>query len=749
VADDIKIKYGSSGFEKVAKELAQLEKQAGGSASWFAPMKKTIKDAEDAGHSLTSSLSKGFSSAISMGGNLIETLAKVAGGITAVAGLAGGAATAAFISWSMSVLKTTESFKMLEISMYGATKSWDAVGTASKFAKEYAAEYPAMYSDVMKALQSFAYIPALKPMIQSGDVQNMKEMMHVVQGLLTMRPEQGVQGAIYALREALAGNWRSLMFRFDVPIASIAKSAGMTMEQMKQSPEQAIKALKSFIDEFVGADTMAMMAKNLSIQVGNLRDKYEMWLDKLGKTGVYEKVVGYLLKLNDALDAFMKSDRMQKWTEQINVLLEKVVDRIAKVFTEGIDWENIADLSGLMNALIKVGENAASALRDLWDAIKDPLVNGLKAVLKTMWEASKPIIKEVFFPMGKEIAKMIIDGIYSFMKEHPVMSALFLGFKGMQMGSAFGPKGMAIGFGAGVLGGIAPAVIEAVGNLFSGPSAEEEKKALKEMADTTGGVTEEQRKEIAGIKEVNKNLDDWNKALDNLIADLRGTKAGGIPGGGGEAELTEKQLEQQRKLVAFEEQGQWAQYQAWSRMGMMMAQAPETGGMTAWSRYLKGELNWEQMKRQEKVETFQASQLSELEKMALAQKEKEEPNYGMLARTYGEMFNISYQRGDFSKAQEYMNLSLQAMRDDIKAQTDAARKGLDAAIDTAKNTGKMEEHLRVIRDEQGREKAVMPAEREVPFEPYRGYNVATRSRTFSDQPMGDVVAREVAEDQVG
>ena len=501
---DVTLKYASTGFEKVAKELADLEKMGGGSANWFAPMRQQLKDTEDAGVSFADKMKGALGKVGDVGLGLLETLGKIAGGIAVVAGIAAGAATAAFTSWAMSVLKTTESFRMLEISLYGATKSWEAVGTASAFAKQYAAEYPAMYGDVMKALQSFAYIPALKPMIKEGDVSAMKEMMHIVQGLMTMRPEQGVGGAIMALREALAGNWRSLMYRFDVPIASIAASAGMTMEQMKQSPEQAIKALKSFINEFVGAETMAMMAKNLGIQVGNLRDKYEMWLDVLGKTGVYAKVVDYLVKLNDWMDALMKSEKMQNWTKQINTALEAVVDGIVEVFTKGIDWENITDFASLMKALSKVADNAAEALGKLWDNIKEPIFAGLKAAFKFAADAIKPVVKEVFFPIGRDIASFIVEGLLDFMKEHPIIAGLLLGVKGAMMGAQVGGAwGAVIAGGAGLLGGIAPAVIDSVKKLFGGGEAKDAAKSIEGLAEAANGVTDEQREEISSIREVN------------------------------------------------------------------------------------------------------------------------------------------------------------------------------------------------------------------------------------------------------
>ena len=117
MSDDIKIKYGSTGFEKVARELASLEKQSGGSASWFAPMQKSLKDAESAGTSFTSNLSEGLGRTLSVAGGVAVKLAEVAMAVTAVAGVITGVGVAAFTSWSVSVLKTTESFRMLETSL--------------------------------------------------------------------------------------------------------------------------------------------------------------------------------------------------------------------------------------------------------------------------------------------------------------------------------------------------------------------------------------------------------------------------------------------------------------------------------------------------------------------------------------------------------------------------------------------------------------------------------------------------------
>lgn len=409
MAGDVKVKYESTGFERVNRELADLEKTGRGSRDWFNPMGTSLKDAETAGISFTSKLSSGLKSIGDGAVHVVGQLVKVAAGVTAVAGVIGGAAAIAFASWSKGILTTTESFRMLEISLYGALKSWEPVKTVSEFAKKYSAEYPAMYKDVMQTIQSMAYMPSMKPMIMAGDVKLMKEAMDIVQGLATMRPEQGVQGATFALREALSGNWRSLQMRFDIPVESIARSAGMTMEQMKSKPEAGFQALGAFTKEFVGVDTMAMMAKNLGTQVDNLREKYTLWKESIGKAGFYDTVINYLLKLNETFENLLKSETLGRITKQISSFMESIADKIAGVFTKGIDWESIVNLGGLGEVLKQVGRNAIGELEKVWEVAKEPLAEVLKGVFKFVASAAGAAFKEALVPVIKQQLKEVAD----------------------------------------------------------------------------------------------------------------------------------------------------------------------------------------------------------------------------------------------------------------------------------------------------------------------------------------------------
>jgi hypothetical protein len=657
MAGDVKVSYGSTGFEKVARELAGLEKTGGGAAAWFKPMQGSLKDAEAAGVSFASKLSSGLQSVGSVASHVAGQLGKLAVGFTAIAGVAGGAATAAFVMWSGSVLRTAESFRMLEISLFGATKSWESVNKVSEFAKEYASRYPAMYKDVMQAMQSLAYIPSMKPIIERGDVKEMESVMHVIQGLMTMRPEQGIGGALFALREALSGNWRSLQMRFDVPVESIARSAGMTMEQMKSNPEAAVKALKAFTNEFVGAETMALMAKNLSIQVGNLKDKYEMWLDKLGKTGIYEKVVGYVMSLNDAFDKLLGSAQFQKITSQINSFLEGIADRIAKILTMGINWEGIIDLKSALEAFKKVGENIIEELKKVWEVAKAPLAEALKGIFKFVGSAAGEAFKEALLPVIKQQLKEVADTIKSW------------------------------------------------------------DERLREKWGVVSRLGAPEVGEWKGPKPWRKNLEEVTPPEKDWIQKW----------------VSGYQPPMPIKPISATPEEKFQLYGAWSKMAGPLAQAPEEEPRGWWStaagQYATGKIpSYPEFMKARKLEEFQGRQMEQLGGIAAM------PGAGpeLKTRLYEQMFTLSMGRGEYGKAESYMNKALEEMAKAMKEQAGGAKQDSSNLTAIAANTSEL---------------VILQKNRKEPGEPQKPAESRSITPRYDEDLSPDEIRKEVRNGQ--
>lgn len=706
MADDIRIKYGSTGFERVARELASIEQQAGGAASWFKPMQTSVRDAEQAGHSFASSFTESLNKVGAVAGGVATNILKLTTVITGLATVAAGAATYAFASWTSGVLKTTESFRLLEISLFGATKSWEAVKTASKFAKEYAAEYPAMYADIMRAIQSFAFVPALKPFIERGDVQKMKEIMTVIQGLTTIRPEGGTQQAIAALQQAMTGRFMSLQFTYGIPMSALSGAAGMTEAQIKESPLKTLEALGKFTEKFVGAETMAMMAKNLGTQVGNLKDKYERWLSELGKTGIYDKVIEYLLKLNEAQDQFMASEKFQQWTEQINTFLESIVSGIEGILTRGIDWQKIATMGDLGAALKQVGKNAIEELKKVWEAAKEPLGNALKGVFSFVGSAAAGAFKEAIIPAMKEMAKTIPEILREGMKQAP-METMGMGFL---TGAAVTPGGLVPKLIGGVVGmelTALPTQIETVKGAWSSYDS-----FMRGLGDKAEGYF----RKLFKLPE--KEVNEWWGEIRKM-SQAKFLVEEGLP------ELRKKPVAAavaEKPWSPGAEQA-FGMYGAWASMAKTLAEkageerAPRWFEGERWEQkrtlreqWDKGELSekeWNIFTRKFDAETTKQIKLAEFTEdrekklKTVLDQAIEEKQPGVQAKVFGEMFNIATERGDFAQAQQFMNKSLDAMVEQMRKDSKMAEDGNASLGDIKKSTADTVSAIDRLKDAMG------------------------------------------------
>ncbi|RPJ11176.1 MAG: hypothetical protein EHM36_01990, partial [Deltaproteobacteria bacterium] len=459
MADDINVKYGSTGFEKINRELDLLHGKGAAGGGWFRPVAQSLRDAEGSATGFTGGLKTMLGAVTNLGVGLTGIIATL-GALTA---LTAGGATAAFMKFGHSILETTENFRKFETSLLGALKSEAAVERVSNFAKDYASKYPAMYGDIMRAMQGLAFIPATRGAIREGDTGMMKDFMHIVQGMMVMRPDQGVQGSLWALREALAGNLRSLQYRFDIPVASIARSAGMSLGEMKEDPMKMLKGMKAWVDDFVGSDTMEKMSRTIGVQLGNIKDKWQMWLDTVGKTGVYDTVVSYIYKMNTAFEAFLKTEKAQEWAMRVSDLFSEVADKLASIFTKGIDWGAMSGFGDFLENVRKVFGNAKDEALKVWAEIKEPLSNFVNDAFTWALDKVMPIVVEGFLKLGAAAGSSFASSVKDAIDQNP-WSAVLIG--GLGGGAIAGPKGAALGAAVGGAWGVANVLADQLAKWF-------------------------------------------------------------------------------------------------------------------------------------------------------------------------------------------------------------------------------------------------------------------------------------------
>jgi hypothetical protein len=345
---------------------------------------------------------------------------RVTAALGAVGAVVTGVGVALVTKFSKGLMATREKFYLLETALTGVLKSESAVRKISEWAMKYAAKFPAMYSDVMDAMKGLAMMPSLKPMFIRGDVAAMEKIMHIVQGLAAIDPAQGIKGALFALREALSGQWRSMAMRFEIRPQDIASAAGLTMEELKNMPDKAIQALGAFVKLNVGADTLRKSAETLGVQWGNLTDKYEIWLNKVGQYGAYRKLVEFLMKINDIWENILNSDAAKQLGQDISRVFESVIASMQATIT-GIDWTG----AGIFDGIIEAGKNVIGKISKLFVDAKDVFASSMQVVVVYMKEALILSIKHVFWPVGVEIAKAIGDAFMETIQKHPMKAWLF------------------------------------------------------------------------------------------------------------------------------------------------------------------------------------------------------------------------------------------------------------------------------------------------------------------------------------
>ena len=230
------------------------------------------------------------------------------------------------------IVKNTEEFTKFQISLEGALKSTTQAKAIAEYAQTLAIRTPVQFEQIQDIIKSFALIPATRFKL-AGDVDkatsSIREFTDVILGLAAIDPVQGVPGALFATREALAGNFRSLALRFEVLPKVVAQSIGKSLDELRGDPELTLKALKTFTSLFVGPDTIRKLGEMPGVLFANIMESGQKALLKIGQGGVFDYFVTEFKKMSDEIafyfnDSFDQSGMATKFSVRIISILQNV-----------------------------------------------------------------------------------------------------------------------------------------------------------------------------------------------------------------------------------------------------------------------------------------------------------------------------------------------------------------------------------------------------------------------------------------
>lgn len=180
------------------------------------------------------------------------------------AGLLGVVGPAALVTGGIAALTATaRSFKeafefKAELDSNRASISAQLIGIrdsgeAFKEAGVFAEKYKLTQEDTTTAIQ--ASVPLLRQSKAS-----LTDVLTVLAQLQVLKPEQGIQGAAFALAELQGGQTRSLATRFNIPIAKANE-----LKQEIQHGGDAVQVLGTYLDNAgIGADALAVRTQGVA-----------------------------------------------------------------------------------------------------------------------------------------------------------------------------------------------------------------------------------------------------------------------------------------------------------------------------------------------------------------------------------------------------------------------------------------------------------------------------------------------------
>lgn len=339
---------------------------------------KQVRDkVDDLGGSAdkTSALSERLSGAVSKVAGIAKAAALAVGTLTAAVGTAGLTIGIGFNS----------SVEQAQAKLMAFMKDGAKVAATLSWVKQEAAATQFSFTDMADAAAN------LTPVAKTSG-KSLESLVRQAEILAALNPTEGLTGATFSLREALSGDWVSIVDRFNLPRQRI--------NELKAQGVPAMEIISKTLNE-MGIDygLVAAQGKTLSARFDQVKDKLTMMAGAATKP-IFDRI-------------------------------SKEFDKVGQIDFEG--WGNraataITDLINLMDRLWpavqavakQVGDYLAPKMQGLWNSVRDNLIPILERLWKNVIEPLLPVLGAAFVgAIGgvTDALKIVVDWIGWFADE--------------------------------------------------------------------------------------------------------------------------------------------------------------------------------------------------------------------------------------------------------------------------------------------------------------------------------------------
>lgn len=198
-----------------------------------------------------------------------------------------------------------EQFAGLEITLQSMFGSLSAAKKVREEIARITISSPLALKDLADATRAAAAMPALGPQfsgqIRSNTLSNPEGFLHKYVGLLekmtTFRPDKATSDAVFALREAITGELRSLVRRFEFSPALLVQASGKPLDYLKQRPEAMLDAMQKAFGKLISDKATFDISRQPSRLWGNILEQaVQIPLLRIGRAGENDQGEGGLYR---------------------------------------------------------------------------------------------------------------------------------------------------------------------------------------------------------------------------------------------------------------------------------------------------------------------------------------------------------------------------------------------------------------------------------------------------------------------
>lgn len=206
-------------------------------------------------------------------------------------------------------LKVNEQFAGLEITLQSVFGSVRIARAIREELARITITSPLPLEDLSNATRAASVMPALSQRLAlqaaSGTLGQadgfLRQYTQLLEQLTTFRPDKQTEDAVFALREALTGELRSLIRRFEFPSSLLVQASGRPLDVLKRQPDLMFSALKGALDRIISPAAIAELVKQPSKLFSNIVEQaVKIPLLQIGRAGEGQNQQSFYQKLTEA-----------------------------------------------------------------------------------------------------------------------------------------------------------------------------------------------------------------------------------------------------------------------------------------------------------------------------------------------------------------------------------------------------------------------------------------------------------------